>query len=115
MNTHKWTGIGLSALKGSTELLMVIPLLLVIGVYLFPENVGLWLWLITLPVCYAVGFTVNQLLNIGKMFAMLAMVICLGAIAAYSVSGSTYAFLLRCPSQLSVCTAARAWLPYPGV
>ncbi|WP_240421735.1 hypothetical protein [Paenibacillus periandrae] len=98
MNTHtRWTGIGLAALRGSTELLMVIPLLMVTGVYLFPENAGLWLWLMTLPVCYAVGFAVNQLLNIGKMFAMLAMVICLGAIAAYSVSGSTYAFFITLP------------------
>ncbi|SFL80186.1 protein of unknown function [Paenibacillus sp. 1_12] len=98
MNTHtKLKGIGLAALKGSTELLMVLPLLLLAGVYLFPENVSLWLWLITLPVCYAAGFAINQLLNISKMFLMLGMVICVGAIDAISLSGSSYAFFIVLP------------------
>jgi hypothetical protein len=104
----KLSGIGLAALKGSVELLLLLPVLLITGVYLFPVEVSLWLWLFTLLFCYAAGYSVNVYVPLGKRFQLLFIVILLGAAAAIIVSGLSYAFWIILPfTCLSIYRGAR--------
>ncbi|NHN30572.1 DUF4129 domain-containing protein [Paenibacillus agricola] len=94
----KLASIGLAALKGSVEALMIFPLLLIIGVYLLlPLGMGMWLWLAIIPLLYAVGFTVNTLLPLSRWYQLQAVVILLGAISAYLLCGQSYTFFIIFP------------------
>jgi hypothetical protein len=84
--------IGLAALKGSVELLMILPLLLLIGVYLFPPEASLLLWLITLPLFYMAGFTAYRYAPISRWYRLLLVVLLLGAAGSYGISGMSAAF-----------------------
>jgi hypothetical protein len=102
------SAIGLAALKGCVELLMIMPLLILLVVSLFSVEASRLLWLVTIPVYYAAGCAAYRYLPIGRWYRLLAVVLLLGAAGAYGVSGTTVDFIFMVPvGCLAVYRGAR--------
>jgi hypothetical protein len=94
------SNIGLAALKGSIEVLMFLPLMLIIGVYLLPSHVTMWLWFATVPLLYAAGCLANTFLPLNKWVRLFSVVTVLGAVSAYLITGQSYSFFVVVPFTL---------------
>ncbi|NOU94201.1 hypothetical protein GC093_13380 [Paenibacillus sp. LMG 31456] len=92
-----WKGMGSSVLKGTVELLLGLPLLLMLAVYLLPNDVSMWLWVLSLMFSYAVGYTGGSLLSLRKRYQLFFFIIIMGALAAYLIFGTSYGFYLGMP------------------
>ncbi|MFE5317541.1 DUF4129 domain-containing protein [Paenibacillus sp. NPDC056579] len=88
--------MGAAVLKGCAELLLFLPLLLVLSVYVLPENVR-WIWLATLPVCYAAGFAAATWIRITRLFQLLFLIACLGGGYTYLLFGTDLIALVSIP------------------
>ncbi|WP_036745591.1 MFS transporter [Paenibacillus sp. UNC451MF] len=104
---------GIVILKGCIELLLAFPLLLAAAVYILPESHRM-LWIVFLPLGYAIGFILNSLMPLRQSYQQLLVSLCISVLYSYWMFGSTYAAMV--PAIISFIVVYRGirlvWIPW---
>ena len=104
---------GIVLLQGCIELLLVFPLLLLAAVYILPESHRV-MWVATLPIGYAVGYTLNSLVPFRRIYLQLLVSLLLGALHSYWLFGSSYVAIVAAAVGLVVVYRGirLVWVPW---
>ncbi|RXZ81824.1 DUF4129 domain-containing protein [Paenibacillaceae bacterium] len=73
-----WKETGWAVGKGLVEVLLFFPLLLLLIVYLPPDPETGWIWLMTLPLLYGIGYAGSAWLRLQRFYLLLLLAITVG-------------------------------------